>query len=386
MLPLIPLAMAGLRVAGTGLLGMATKQGLASLAGGAIGSAVAEGGLNAIADAVVSAPSEDEARRAVGGSVNIEVAKLMRSGMSLADAEKQVNDKVSEMIQEHIAKGGVPEWAHTAIGVVGGIGGFAAGAKLAGKGLARMASKAVAGEAGAGAAKAASLADAAIEDPLKKAAAKAVAPGSGKAAEGAAKKAVPEEAGESAAMNTPKEEMGEYALKGEAYGPFPTKTKVGGFSIDAPSGRNQHGMEFRMKDGMSGEAPVPTDYSHGMRGGMPTAGDAGAFKVREGVGNSVPLTSDYGESMGPFPSVRRIRADGTRGQDSIDRSMRTARNRNRGVFDELDAANDAEKQAQIEAMNASGRVARKPAYHSRDSVDSAVSQDDLDNLVFRLGR
>jgi hypothetical protein len=233
----------------TGARAIFSPSNIAKFAAGAVGAGVGEAGLNAIADAVVSAPSEEEARRAVGGDVNIQVAKLMRMGMSPADAERQVNDKVSELIQAHIAKGGVPEWAHAAIGVVGGIGGWALGAKLAGKGLAKLGAKAVAGEAGAGAAKAASLADAAVEDPLKKAAAGAVAEGSGKAAEGAAKPAMgpfpgkpkfsaaqegghaAEEVGESAAMNTPMEEIGEKASEAWRFGgtgeqipaPFPKR-------------------------------------------------------------------------------------------------------------------------------------------------------------------
>ena len=366
------------------------------MAGSALGAASLEG----IANAIAGSPTENEARARVAPLFNREVAKLMATGMSYADAESHANEAISGHLQEEMSKSNLPEWAGTMLNVVGGIGGWSLGAKLVGKGLAKMGAKAVAGEAGAGAAKAASLADSAIEDPAKKIAAGAVGEGSGRAAEVAAKPAMgpfpgkpkfsaaqegghaAEEASESAAMNTPMEEIGEYSQ-------FPIrspKIKVGEYSMDVPTGRNQHRAEFRMKDDMSGDAPVPTDYGHGMRGQMPTAGDAGSFKVKGDIGNSVPLGSDYGDAMGPFPSGRRIRTDRTSGQDSIERSARTARNRNRGIFDEMDAANEAEKQDQIEAMNASRGVARKPAYHSRDSVDSAVSQSDLDNIIFRLGR
>jgi hypothetical protein len=202
---------------------------------GAIASGIGSAALTAIGDAIAGAPTEAEARQRVAPLFNREVAKLMATGLSYPDAEKQANESVSGHIQEEMAKSNLPEWASGALNVVGGIGGWSLGAKLAGKALVKMGAKAVAGEAGAGAAKAASLADAVVEDPLKKAAAGAVAEGSGKAIEGAAKVGpfpskpkfsaaqeggqVAEEIGEPAAMNTPMEEIG------ERISPFPRKAR-----------------------------------------------------------------------------------------------------------------------------------------------------------------
>ena len=212
-------------------------RGAAGLIGSALGSASLEG----IASAIAGSPTENEARAKVAPLFNREVAKLMAKGMSYADAESHANEAISGHLQEEMSKSNLPEWAGTILNVVGGIGGWSLGAKLAGKGLARMGTKAVAGETGAGAAKAASLADSAIEDPAKEIAAGAVAEGSGKVAEGAAKvtpmfpkKFTPaqeggmEEMGESAAMNTPMEEVAERGMTQfehvpEALSPFPRK-------------------------------------------------------------------------------------------------------------------------------------------------------------------
>jgi hypothetical protein len=176
---------------------------------GAIASGIGSAALTAIGEAIAGSPTEAEARQRVAPLFNREVAKLMAAGLSYPDAEKQANESVSGHIQGEMAKSNLPEWASGALGVVGGIGGWAAGAKLASKGLSRMAG-----------AKAASLADAAVEDPLKKAAAGAVAEGSGKAIEGAAKVGpfpkgkqprlgMAEEIGEPAAMNNAAEEVAE---------------------------------------------------------------------------------------------------------------------------------------------------------------------------------
>ena len=213
------------------------------LLAGVLGSGIGSAALEAIGHAIAGSPTEAEARQRVAPLFYNEVAKLMAQGVSMPDAEKQANEAVSGHIKDEMSKSNLPDWAGGMLGVVGGIGGWAAGAKLAGKGLARMASKAVAGEAGAGAAKAASLADAAIEDPAKKIAAGAVAEGSGKAAEGAAKvtpmfpkKFTPaqeggmEEMGESAAMNTPMEEIGERISL------FPRKAPRSRIVIDQPMG------------------------------------------------------------------------------------------------------------------------------------------------------
>ena len=209
---------------------------------GAIASCIGSAALTAIGDAIAGSPTEAEARQRVAPLFNREVAKLMATGLSYPDAEKQANESVTGHIQGEMAKSNLPDWASGMLGVGGGIGGWSLGAKLAGKGLARMGAKAVAGEAGAGAAKAASLADAAVEDPLKKAAAGAVAEGSGKAVEGAAKagpfpkKFTPaqeggmEEMGESAAMNTPMEEIGERISL------FPRKAPRSRIVIDQPMG------------------------------------------------------------------------------------------------------------------------------------------------------
>ena len=154
---------------------------------GTIASGIGSAALTAIGDAIAGSPTEAEARQRVAPLFNREVAKLMSTGLSYPDAEKQANESVTGHIQSEMAKSNLPDWASGMLGVVGGIGGWSLGAKLVGKGLARMGAKAVAGEAGAGAAKAASLADSAIEDPAKKIAAGAVGEGSGNAAEGAAK-------------------------------------------------------------------------------------------------------------------------------------------------------------------------------------------------------
>lgn len=132
---------------------------------GAIASGIGSAALTAIGDAIAGSPTEAEARQRVAPLFNREVAKLMATGLSYPDAEKQANESVTGHIQDEMTKSNLPDWASGMLGVVGGIGGWSLGAKLAGKGLARMGAKAVAGEAGAG----------------------AVAEGSGKAAEGAAK-------------------------------------------------------------------------------------------------------------------------------------------------------------------------------------------------------
>ena len=212
-------------------------------AAGLIGSALGAASLEGIASAIAGSPTENEARARVAPLFNREVAKLMATGMSYANAESHANEAISGHLQEEMSKSNLPEWAGTMLGVVGGIGGWSLGAKLAGKALTRMGAKAVAGEAGAGAAKAASLADAAVEDPLKKAAAGAVAEGSGKAAEGAAKA-----------------------------GPFPARRdfsfggKVGGepmMGADA-SGLGERGMEFKVRSGMGESAEMAGDYGKGM--------------------------------------------------------------------------------------------------------------------------
>ena len=156
-LPLIPLAMGAARM-------------LPAIIGGAVGSAALEG----IGSAIAGSPSEEQAREAVGPLFNREVARLMATGLSMKDAETKANDSVAQHIKESMGTSNLPDWASLLLSTAGGIGGWALGAKSAAS---------IARKLGA---KAASAADAAIEDPLKKTAAKAVAEGSGNAAEGAA--------------------------------------------------------------------------------------------------------------------------------------------------------------------------------------------------------
>lgn len=130
------------------------------LIAGVLGSGIGSAALEAIGHAIAGSPTEAEARQRVAPLFYNEVAKLMAQGVSMPDAEKQANEAVSGHIKDEMSKSNLPDWAGGMLGVVGGIGGWAAGAKLASKGLARMGAKAVAG---------------------------AVAEGSGKVAEGAAK-------------------------------------------------------------------------------------------------------------------------------------------------------------------------------------------------------
>lgn len=160
---------------------------IARLAASAVASAIGSTALSAIGDAIAGSPTENEARQKVAPLFNREVAKLMAGGLSFADAESQANEAVAGHVKQEMETSNLPEWASGILGVVGGIGGWALGAKLAGKGLAKVASA----KLGSSAPKAASMADAAIEDPVKKAAATAVGD-VGQAVEGAASRGVSE--------------------------------------------------------------------------------------------------------------------------------------------------------------------------------------------------
>lgn len=84
-----------------------------------------------IINALVGGKTEDEARRAVAPHHDALLMQLMSSGMSRRDAEAHADQALSGELEKARSEGPIPPWAEALLGAAGGIGGWAAGARLA---------------------------------------------------------------------------------------------------------------------------------------------------------------------------------------------------------------------------------------------------------------
>lgn len=114
--------------------------------------------------AIAGAKTPEQARAALAPKFDAAVAELIGRGMRRDEAEKQTEEAMKGEIAAKMQEGALPAWAEALMSVAGGIGGWAAGAKLAAKG----ASKALAGATKEAAAKAAPTATAAPEAAVVK--------------------------------------------------------------------------------------------------------------------------------------------------------------------------------------------------------------------------
>lgn len=97
-----------------------------------------------ILSALFGAKTEQQARDSVAPQYNAMLMRLMaQEGMGRVEAERAADEAMRPEIEKAKSEGALPGWAEGLLSVAGGIGGWAAGAKLAGK----VAAKAVAGEA-----------------------------------------------------------------------------------------------------------------------------------------------------------------------------------------------------------------------------------------------
>ena len=116
----------------------------------AAGLSVAASLAPGIISSLLGAKTEAEARRAVAPQRDAMLQRLMSNGMGRVEAERAAEEALSGEVAKAKEEGALPGWAEGLLSVVGGIGGWAAGAKLAAKGAAKAlgkAAKEVAGDA-----------------------------------------------------------------------------------------------------------------------------------------------------------------------------------------------------------------------------------------------
>lgn len=89
--------------------------------------------------AIAGAKTPEQARAALAPKFDAAVAELIGRGMRRDEAEKQTEEAMKGEIAAKMQEGALPAWAEALMSVAGGIGGWAAGAKLAGKKLAKAA-------------------------------------------------------------------------------------------------------------------------------------------------------------------------------------------------------------------------------------------------------
>jgi hypothetical protein len=101
--------------------------------------------LPSVVSALAGAKTEEEARQAVKPKYEAMVARMIGAGKGRNEAVQAADEAIKGALAEEMNKGALPGWAEALLGVAGGIGGWAAGAKLAAKGLAKAAQVGVKG-------------------------------------------------------------------------------------------------------------------------------------------------------------------------------------------------------------------------------------------------
>lgn len=107
----------------------------------AIGGSLLAGMMPGIISSLAGAKTESEARTAVKPQYDAMVAQLVGRGMPRSEASAQADEAIKAEVQKSMSEGALPGWAEALLGVAGGIGGWAAGAKLAAKGAKAVAGK-----------------------------------------------------------------------------------------------------------------------------------------------------------------------------------------------------------------------------------------------------
>lgn len=107
--------------------------------------------LPGVISALAGSKNEAEARHEVAPQYNAMVAQLVGRGIPRAQAMEHADEAIKGAVSEKMSEGALPGWAEGLLSIAGGIGGWAAGAKLAARGAAKLAGaageKALAGAA-----------------------------------------------------------------------------------------------------------------------------------------------------------------------------------------------------------------------------------------------
>ncbi len=101
--------------------------------------------LPSVVSALAGAKTEEEARQAIKPKYEAMVARMIGAGKGRNEAMQAADEAIKGALAEEMNKGALPGWAEGLLGIAGGIGGWAAGAKLAGKAAAKAAQLGVKG-------------------------------------------------------------------------------------------------------------------------------------------------------------------------------------------------------------------------------------------------
>ena len=102
---------------------------------------IAGGLLPSIISAIAGSKTQAQARVAVQPEYDAMVSQLIGRGMKRAEAEAEADNAIQGEVASKMQEGALPGWAEGLLGVAGGIGGWAAGAKLAARGAAKALGK-----------------------------------------------------------------------------------------------------------------------------------------------------------------------------------------------------------------------------------------------------
>lgn len=103
----------------------------------ATGASIIGSMIPGIVSSLAGAKTEEQARQAVKPQYEAMVSQMIGRGLPRREAEAQAEEAIAGELAKQRTSGALPGWAEALLGVAGGIGGWMAGAKLAGKAAAK---------------------------------------------------------------------------------------------------------------------------------------------------------------------------------------------------------------------------------------------------------